>query len=98
MIKMKKKIAIGLITVFDAILTGIYGYDGNGSESKESLTPKLVRSRRQLLQNQNCLKLYFKLAIFSTHTPQILGSIFKLREIINLKPVKLVGIRPMPMQ
>ena len=27
---------------------------------------------------------YFKLAIFSTHTTQILGSIFKLREIINL--------------
>ena len=44
------------------------------------------------------LNFYFKLAIFSTHTPQILGSIFKLREIINLKPVKLVGIRPMPMQ
>ena len=81
-------------------INGYYGYDGNGSESKEFVSPKLVRSRRQLLENQNCLKLliYFKLAIFSTHTPQILGSIFKLREIINLKPVKLVGIRPMPMQ
>ena len=65
-------------------INGYYGYDG--SESKEFLSPKLVRSRRQLLENQNCLKLliYFKLAIFSTHTPQILGSIFKLGEIINL--------------
>ena len=35
---------------------GYYGYDGNGSESKEFLTPILVR-RRQLLENQNCLKL-----------------------------------------
>ena len=37
-------------------INGYYGYDGNGSESKEFLTPKLVR-RRQLLENQNCLKL-----------------------------------------
>ena len=37
-------------------INGYYGYDGNDSESKEFLTPKLVR-RRQLLENQNCLKL-----------------------------------------